>query len=123
MTAMAGLALLFVRQLRRRNRVSPQTKTDAPVTWLVSPKTTARLHRLLQIALRATHDARIPSVSQAHPSLPEMALTIEQEAVVTDLHLVGAARTPRRHRRQILRPLQQQVREIERLATEVATSA
>ena len=123
MAGLAVMALLMVRQLKRRNRVSPQVKSDAPVTWLVSPKTTARLHRRLQVAVRATQIARTPGVQEAHPTLPELALTLEQEAIVMDQYLVGAARTPRRHRRHALRPLHAQVREIERLATEVAASA
>jgi hypothetical protein len=123
MAGMATMTWLMLRQLRRRNRVAPTVASEAPVSWLVSPMTPARLHRRLQIAVRATQLARTPSVGQAHPTLPEMAVTIEQEAVLADRHLVHAARTPRRHRRQMLRPLQAQVREIERLATEVAASA
>ena len=109
--------------LRRRNRVSATTKTQAPVTWLVSPRSPARMHRRLRNALCAARAAYAPDVGQAHPQLPDLALSLEREAVLTDDLIVAASITPRPHRRQTLRPLQAQVAEIERLAHQIAHTA
>lgn len=109
--------------LRRRNRVSTSTKTPAPVTWLVSPRAPARMHRRLRNALTSARVAYSPAVGEAHPQLPDLALTLEREAVITDELLVAASTSPRPHRRQSLKPLQAQVAEIERLAQQIAHTA
>ena len=122
-----GLAAAFVAtvlySLRRRNRVAAKVKTPAPVTWLVSPRSPARMHRRLRNALASARIAYSPAVGEAHPQLPDLALTLEREAVITDQLLVAASTSPRSHRRQSLRPLQMQVTEIERLAHQIAHTA
>lgn len=109
--------------LRRRNRVAVSVKTPAPTTWLVSPRAPARMHRRLRNACTSARIAYAPTVGQAHPQLPELAHTLEGEAVLVDRLLVEASLTPRPHRRRSLQPLQAQVREIERLAQEIAHAA
>lgn len=109
--------------LRRRNRVSATVKTPAPTTWLVSPAAPARMHRRLRNACTSARVAYAPTVGQAHPQLPELAQTLEGEAIVLDRLLVEARYAPRPHRRRTLLPLRAQVREIERLAQEIAATA
>lgn len=109
--------------LRRRNRVSATVKTPAPTTWLVSPAAPARMHRRLRNACTSARVAYAPTVGEAHPQLPELAQTLEGEAIVLDRLLVEASVTPRPHRRRTLLPLRAQVREIERLAQEIAVTA
>ena len=120
---MAGSVAALLWSLRRRNRVSATTKTPAPVTWLVSPRAAARMHRRLRNALTSARVAYAPAVGEAHPQLPDLALTLEREAVLTDELLVAASTTPRPHRRRSLQPLQAQVTEIERLAHQIAHTA
>lgn len=120
---MAGSVAALLWSLRRRNRVSATTKTPAPVTWLVSPRAPARMHRRLRNALTSARVAYAPAVGEAHPQLPDLALTLEREAVLTDELLVAASTTPRPHRRRSLQPLQAQVTEIERLAHQIAHTA
>ncbi|MBL8778429.1 MAG: hypothetical protein JNK12_20995 [Acidimicrobiales bacterium] len=119
----AGSIAALLWSLRRRNRVSASTKTPAPVTWLVSPRSAARMHRRLRNALTSARVAYAPAVGEAHPQLPDLALTLEREAVLTDELLVAASTTPRPHRRRSLQPLQAQVTEIERLAHQIAHTA
>ena len=119
----AGSIAALLWSLRRRNRVSATAKTPAPVTWLVSPRAPARMHRRLRNALTSARVAYAPAVGEAHPQLPDLALTLEREAVLTDELLVAASTTPRPHRRRSLQPLQAQVTEIERLAHQIAHTA
>lgn len=119
----AGSIAALLWSLRRRNRVSATTKTPAPVTWLVSPRSAARMHRRLRNALTSARVAYAPAVGEAHPQLPDLALTLEREAVLTDELLVAASTSPRPHRRRSLQPLQAQVTEIERLAHQIAHTA
>ncbi len=121
LTVAAVATLLY--SLRRRNRVAAKVKSPAPVTWLVSPRAPARMHRRLRNALTSARVAYAPAVGEAHPQLPDLALTLEREAVITDQLLVAASTSPRPHRRQSLRPLQAQVAEIERLAHQIAHTA
>lgn len=121
LTVAAVATLLY--SLRRRNRVAATVKSPAPVTWLVSPRAPARMHRRLRNALTSARVAYAPAVGEAHPQLPDLALTLEREAVITDQLLVAASTSPRPHRRQSLRPLQAQVAEIERLAQQIAHTA
>lgn len=122
--ALAGAVVASVLySLRKRNRVSATTKSPAPVTWLVSPRAPARMHRRLRNALTSARIAYAPAVGEAHPQLPDLALSLEREAVLTDERLVAASYTPRPHRRRTLQPLQAEVREIERLAHQIAHTA
>jgi hypothetical protein len=119
----AGVVASVLYSLRRRNRISATTKTPAPVTWLVSPRAPARMHRRLRNALTSARIAYSPAVGEAHPQLPDLAHTLEREAVMMDELLVAASVSPRPHRRRSLQPLQAQVTEIERLAHQIAHTA
>lgn len=112
------LAVLVLRsRLQKRNRVSPAVRTPAPLTWLVSPSQTARLHRRLRNAMVDVHLA--PS-RRSRPatecSIDEFRRELELQAIELDHHLVVAARHPRSQRRVLLDPLQSQVAQVEQLS-------
>jgi hypothetical protein len=51
---------LLVRRLGRANRVVPDRRSPAPLTWLWSWRATARLHRRLQRAMRVVAYVMVP---------------------------------------------------------------
>lgn len=108
-------------RFERRNRVSPAVRSPAPVTWLWSPRATARLHRRLQGAVADIHLA--PSRRSPHggpASVDELRRELEYQAVELDHHLVIVARHPRRRRRSLMRSLDGQVAEIEALSVRLS---
>lgn len=115
------VATLLRWRFDRRNRVSPAVKSPAPITWMWSPRTTARLHRRLQGAVADIHLA--PSRRSPHggpASVDELRRELEYQAVELDRHLVIVARHPRRQRRSLLRALGRQVAEIEVLSVRLS---
>ncbi len=105
----------------RRNRVSPAVKSPAPVTWLWSPRSTARLHRRLQAAVADIHLA--PSRRSPHrgpASVDELRRELEYQAVELDHHLVIVSRHPRSRRSSLVRSLEEQVTEIEQLSVRLS---
>src|SRR4051812_12011244 len=115
------VATLLRWRLQRRNRVSPAVKSPAPITWLWSPRSTARLHRRLQGAVADIHLAPSRRSTFSGPaSVDELRRELEYQAVELDHHLVIAGRHPRGHRRSILRSLDEQVSEIETLSVRLS---
>jgi hypothetical protein len=86
--AAVGLALTM-RALIRANRVAPGRRTSAPLSWLVSPRATARLHRRLQRAVRVS-DFAVGSVAPAATPLADVARELTSRAVGIDDWLVAA---------------------------------
>lgn len=81
--------------LRRSNRVDPSVRGTAPLTWLVSPGSAARLHRRVRGAVQlARHSGGGPRGRQ-----PELVRELARQAVALDRDLVVAAAFPRPHRR------------------------
>lgn len=123
--AIVTLAFVVLRwRLQKANRVSPAMRSPAPVTWLWSPTMPARLHRRLQAATRPIHLA--PSRrSRDVPSLSvdDLRRELEYQAVELDHHVVAAAQHPKVQRRSLLRQLQGQVAEIERLSIRLSRMA
>jgi hypothetical protein len=118
------VATLLRWRFERRNRVSPAVKSPAPVTWLWSPRRTARLHRRLQGAVADIHLA--PSRRSPHrgpASVDELRRELEYQAVELDHHLVIVARHPRRRRSSLVRSLEEQVTEIEELSVRLSRLA
>jgi hypothetical protein len=116
--AIVTLAFVVLRwRLRRMNRVSPAMRSPAPIHWLWSPRQPARLHRRLRTATTEIHLApsrrrkEMPSLS-----VDDLRRELEYQAVELDQHLVAAARHPKVQRRSLLRQLQGQVSEVERLS-------
>jgi hypothetical protein len=108
-------------RLQRANRVSPALKSPAPVHWLWLPTHPARLHRRLQGAAGDIHLA--PSRRRRETtnlSVDDLRRELEHQAVELDHHLVVAARYPRSHRRELLRQLEGQVAEVERLSVRLS---
>jgi len=112
------IAIVMLRwRLRRANRVSPAMRSPAPILWLWSPRQPARLHRRLRTATSEIHLApsrrrrEMPSLS-----VDDLRRELEYQAVELDHHLVAAARHPATQRRALLRQLQGQVAEVERLS-------
>jgi len=121
----AVLLVVVVALLRwrfeRRNRVSPAVRSPAPVTWLWSPRATARLHRRLRGAVADIHLAPSRRTPHSGPaSVDELRRELEYQAVELDHHLVIVARHPRRQRRSLLHALDAQVSEIETLSVRLS---
>ena len=123
---LSGLAvlvavLLAIRSLHRRNRVSPDQRSAAPLVWLSAPSRPARLHRRLRsavavarmIAGRATAGGQLSRTA-------ELAYELEAEAVSIDHHLPIVARLAPRERTLALRRLAEQVNEVERLVSRLS---
>ena len=116
--AILTLAFVVLRwRLQRKNRVSPAMRSPAPINWLWSPRQPARLHRRLRTATIEIHLAP----SRRRKDMPSLSVDdlrreLEYQAVELDHHLVAAARHPKVQRRSLLRQLQGQVSEVERLS-------
>jgi hypothetical protein len=112
---------LVIWRLRRRNRVSPRVKSQAPLWWLWSPSRPARLHRRLRSAVSAARYG----VDQSGPDSPiaDLVAELERQAVVIDRQLVTAAQSPSSIRYRLLNPLTGQVRDFERIVERVLSEA
>lgn len=120
--AIACIAFVVLRwRLQKANRVSPAMRSPAPLTWLCSPSQPARLHRRLR---GATTDIHLSPTRRRREStnlsVDDLRRELEYQAVELDHHLVAAARHPRAQRRALLRQLEAQVAEIERLSVRLS---
>jgi hypothetical protein len=105
----ASVALLL-HALAVRNRVVQGHRSPAPLRWLVAPEPAARLHRRLQRAVALTDAA------QGDLGLDDVVGQLRERALELDEQLVLAGRAPKVARRRLLRELQAEVAELERLA-------
>ncbi len=106
--AVTAASFLFVRwRLRRRNRVSPEHPTLAPLYWLVWPGRFAVLHRRLQAVVGVAR-----ALAPSSDAVTDMTATVESQAVALDRRLVLASRLRRQHTI-VLPALQAQVDELE----------
>jgi hypothetical protein len=114
----AGVAVAvlvaLVHALVMRNRVVPGQRSPAPLTWLVAPDHAARLHRRLRHAMTMAGAATGPSAAAL--GLDDVVGRLGARAVELDEQLVIASRAPKPARRRMLRELQTEVIELERLA-------
>jgi hypothetical protein len=103
------------------NRVSPTTAGTAPLTWLGSPVTCARLHRRLRRAVDCAQAAvgALPA-GPAHDELESVAVELEQRAATLDRHLVVAHRAPVAERRARTRACTLDVVAVESMAGRLA---
>lgn len=114
-------AVLWLRGLRRSNRVVPDVPTAAPLTWLATPTSGARLHRRLRAAVlvaRASAEA-----AETAPHLAGIVDELEAEAVALDQHVVIASRLSGSQGRARMRELATQVGRVEQVASQVSTIA
>jgi hypothetical protein len=106
--------------LRRRNRVSPKVRSRAPLAWMASPGRAAAAHRRLRRAVQGVHAAAtLPNVASGE--LSACIADVERQAAAIDDHLVLAARCSPVVRRSLVRGLEGQVREIERVSARITT--
>lgn len=114
----AGLAvavvIALVHSLVVRNRVVPGRRSPAPLSWLVAPGHAPRLHRRLASAVTMAGAAALPGASDL--GLVEVVDQLRDRAVELDEQLVIADRAAKPARRRMLRELQSEVAELERLA-------
>lgn len=116
--AIVTLAFVVLRwRLHKANRVSPAMRSPAPLLWLWSPREPARLHRRLRAA---THEIHLAPSRRSRDvptlSVDDLRRELEYQAVEIDHLLVAAARHPKPQRQSLLRELQAQVAEVERLS-------
>lgn len=110
---MAAVVVL-VHALTVRNRVVTGRRTSAPLHWLVAPELAARLHRRLRSAVALAVAALRPDAADL--GLDDIVARLRDRAIELDDQLVVAARAPKSARRRMLRELQPEVAELERLA-------
>ena len=99
---LVAVAALTLSRIRRRLRVSPSVRTDAPLTWLASPIPAARLHRRLQSAVdavRAVRGTKRRLRRDAPTAVQRLADDVEREAVALDERLVAVAKLGTTERR------------------------
>ena len=113
-----GAVLLFVHALSVRNRVVPTLRSPAPLHWLWSPQLAARLHRRLRTAIAAA-SASVAARGAEDLGLADVVAELRQRAVELDAQLVLADRAPKAARRRMLRELQAETYELERLVERV----
>lgn len=113
--AVGVVAVAVARSLAARNRLVPGHRSPAPLSWLASPATAARLHRRLRTALAGAHLA-MTGPRAAGLGLPELVGEVRVRALDLDAQLVPASRAPRSARMRMLRELQSEVLEVEQLA-------
>lgn len=115
---------LIARAVWRANRVVPDRRTQAPISWLVSPREPARLHRRLRRAAEVSNGAVAPMRSASKRRQPDKALSplvqvaddLIAEAVQLDDRLPQAAGAFPQWRGQLLHELAAQVKEVEAAA-------
>jgi hypothetical protein len=115
------IAVLFVRhRLGRHHRVDPAVPTDAPLTWLVDPRTAARLHRRLARvgstcdAIVRDHQPRSRLRRKGEPpTIVALAREVSQQAVGLDRQLARLSMLAAPARRAPLASLVRSVAEIE----------
>lgn len=130
--ALACLLLLMARgRVRRRHRVDRRVATGAPLTWLVDPRSPARLHR--RLARVGTVATSVAEEQQPRRGLSRTlgrrgeptpigaaAADLTAQAVATDRQLARIATLAPSARRGPLLELERQVAGLERAAGQLA---
>ena len=120
--AIVALALVVLRwRLHRMNRVSPAMRSPAPIIWLWSPTQPARLHRRLRTATAEIHLA--PSRRRPRPPRSRSTTCAASSSTRPWSSTTTSSRrrtTRKSQRRSLLRQLQGQVADIERLSVRLA---
>jgi hypothetical protein len=131
--AVACLLLLMARgRVRRHHRVDRKVATGAPLTWLVDPRSPARLHRrLARVGTVATSVAeeqqqprrglgRTLGRKPGPTPIASAAADLRAQAVATDRQLARIATLAPSARRQPLLELERRVAGLERAAGQLA---
>lgn len=114
-------AVLMVRgRLNRRHRVDPRVRTEAPLRWLVDPRSPARLHRRLArvgtAASTVADDHRPPTrrFRKVEPTpMMSTAADVRAQAVALDQQLARLALLSANARKRPLADLSRSVTEVE----------
>lgn len=106
-----------VHGVRKRNRVSPNVRTPAPISWLWSWRLSARLHRHLARTIHSVHACIVDSREQL--GLTAMVKELEAHACAIDRQLVAVDRSPNPTRYRMLRELYAEVRQVDAVAERV----
>jgi hypothetical protein len=88
-TTVVVVLALMARSLVRANRVAPKRRTAAPLSWLVSPRAPARLHRRLRRAVGVSGFA-VGTIAPAALPLRDVAGELVERAVTVDDWVVAA---------------------------------
>jgi hypothetical protein len=112
----ACCAAAGVHMLRVRNRIVPEVRSAAPVAWLWSTRTPARLHRRLR---RSVLGCRLA----LDGAFVDLAHEVEERAVVLDRELVAAGRARLPGRARIVRDLRDEVEQVEGLNQRLVSMA
>ncbi|MCU1499048.1 MAG: hypothetical protein JWM47_3001 [Acidimicrobiales bacterium] len=117
------IALMARNRVNRHHRVDPAVATDAPITWLVDPRTPARLHRRLAkvgTSTTAVADDHRPTGRKARKAEPSPLLATAQDvraqAVLLDRQVTRLAVLAPGARRGPLLELSGRVAEVETAA-------
>lgn len=118
----AVLTVLFGwRRFKKRNRISPDHATDAPLTWMYSPVLAARLHRRLRSAVAV---ARVIQGRHAGDPTPPghvaLAEGAEQQALAVGQQLTVVGHLAPVERRRMLNHLGAEVARIEQLVSRLS---
>ena len=109
--AVFAIGVLWVRhRLRRRLRIDPKVRSQAPTVWVFSPAAGARLHRRLRVVA-----ATARATSAADGSLAPIAAEVAGGAIALEPSVLAVARH-RRAGRPARRELSAQVSELETVA-------
>src|SRR5579864_5739225 len=111
--------------LARRNRVTPAARTGAPLHWLAAPSRAATAHRRLRRAVSGARAALggMPDDAPVRGDVAASVALLERQAVDLDHRLVVAANCPPATRWRLVNDLEPQVREVERIGSELAEVA
>jgi hypothetical protein len=115
--AVGGTVGYAVHRVRRRNRVVPSVRTTAPLNWLWSWRTSARLHRHLARTVSAMRACITGSREQL--GLMTMVKELEAHACAIDAQLVAVDRSPQPTRNRLLRELYAEVRQVDAVAERI----
>lgn len=111
----AAACAVAVYALRRANRVTPDRRSHAPLTWLWSLREPARLHRRLR---RAIQSCSLP-VAMGAPTLRSLADELAGRAAKVDDELAATRHIRWVWRGPLMARLSEAVREIERSALQL----
>ena len=112
-----GSVAYGVHSLRRRNRVVPSVRTQAPLNWLWSWRMSARLHRHLARTMTAMRACVTGSREQL--GLMTMVKELEVHACAIDAQLVAVDQSPQPTRNRLLRELYAEVRQVDAVAERI----
>lgn len=108
---LAYMALRNAQDFSDANEIIPGVRTNAPKEWAGAHSPEARLHRRLRDAMEAVR----ANAALDDPSLIDVRMSLEQQALATDERLIAAAALPKGRREEPVAAVAETVEEIEGL--------